>query len=1113
MMYRKLLKSMLLCMMLVLNYTLFAQNVITGTVIDDNGQALPGVSIVIKGTTAGTISDVDGKFSLTASEDATLVFSFIGMTSQEILVGNQKNLEINLVPSTVGLDEVVVTALGISREKKSLAYSVSEVKGDDLSKAGNPNVVKSLDGRVSGVNFTSTSTDPTSSVFITIRGATSLNINNSAAASQPLYVVDGIPLGSAGIDSRNGADFGNLLSQLNPDDIESVSILKGASAGALYGSAAGNGVIMITTKSGKGGKKGIGASFNTSLFWDVPFNFYETQREYGIGVRATSVLPGQGYDWGGKFADFQTFEIDQYNTLTQRIETKYLEAADEIRLQEFMQTGATRNYNVSVAGNYDKGSFRFGLGKMGNDGVMPNNRTDRFNANFNAEYNVTNKIKISVSGNYMGQYTPNKTSANSDVVELLTMDFLAHLQPLKEMQNVWKTGFEGVLQNSPYYKPDGTPYADNPYMYVYSEINTYRKDNFFSKAQLDIQLTNPLKLMVRTGIDYNGDNYEYKRAKDFADSDKRDGKYSVQANNGLTVQNDLMFIWNKEFGKISTNATLGYNYAFSNGYSYSANAEKLVRANDYSLSNAVAGTLSASNSWGIGKSQSVYGTAQIGYANQLYLDISGRNDWSGILEEDKNQHFYPSAALSWLPSTTFELPEVISLLKLRGGIAQVGHGIGKPRSNNTFSFSPIDYGNTKIVNIGGSLVDPEILPEITTSFEGGFDIALFDRRISAEFTAFKKTHDNQQGYIPTSPGVGYGGMLTNVGTVEAKGYEFTLNFNPVRTKDWNWDLGFNFTTVDSKITKLSPEYVPNGYTFYGHGPNISLRLAEGEEIGTLWSNRTFKRMPATSKYAGMLIVRDSGEDWEYSSDEKDREKIGNYNPDFILGTNTSVRWRNLRLGLVGSLRYGGQYYNDIERRAVTNGHSLLTIGDLVNGPNDYVVGGRDEATGGLPWPNASDMKYQAMANIVSTYAKYGTSVTTNDACYFKGVWLIPGGDPNNDDDYIVNGADPLATLYSLPGLVYGSQYWAFPQTLIHDATNFKLKEVTLDYTVPAQYTRKMKIENLVVGFVGRNIYQWNKDDSQSDPETAFSGIGQDQGIVGKAMPSIASYGFKLSFEF
>ena len=1113
MMKRKLLKSMLLCMMIVINYTLFAQNVITGVVKDDTGQALPGVSIITKGTTSGTVSDVDGKFSLTASEDATLVFSFIGMTSQEILVGNQKNLEIILVASTVGLDEVVVTALGISREKKSLAYSVSEVKADDLSKAGNPNVVKSLDGRVSGVNFTSSSTDPTGSVFVTIRGATSLNINNSTAASQPLYVVDGIPLGTNSIDNRNGADFGNLLSQLNPDDIESVSILKGASAGALYGSAAGNGVIMITTKSGKGGKKGIGASFNTSMFWDVPYNFYETQREYGIGVRATSILPGQGYDWGGKFADFQTYEIDQYNTLTQRIETRYLAAADEIRLKEFMQTGATRNYNVSVAGNYDKGSFRFGLGKMGNDGVMPNNRTDRFNANFNAEYNVTKKLKVSVNGNYMGQYTPNKTSQNSDVVEDLTMDFLAHLQPIKEMRTVWKTGFEGVLQNSPYYKPDGTPYANNPYMYAYSEINTYRKDNFFGKAQLNLELFKSLSFMARTGIDYNGDNYEYKRAKDFADTDKRDGKYSVQNTNGLNVQNDLMFNWNKDFGKISTVATLGYNYSFGNSYSYYANAEKLVRANDYSLGNAVAGTLSASSGWGIGKSQSVYGTAQIGYANQLYLDVSGRNDWSGILEEDQNQHFYPSAALSWLASTTFELPEVINLLKIRGGIAQVGHGIGKPRSNNTFSFSPIDYGTTKIVNIGGSLVDPEILPEITTSYEGGFDIALLDRRISAEFTAFKKIHDNQQGYIPTSPGVGYGGMLTNVGTVEAQGYEFTLNFNPVRTKDWNWDLGFNFTTVDSKITKLSPEYVPNGYTFYGHGPNISVRLAEGEEIGTLWSNRTFKRMPATSKYAGMLIVRDSGEDWEYSSDEKDREKIGNYNPDFILGMNTSIRWRNLRLGLVGSLRYGGQYYNDIERRAVTNGHSLLTIGDLVNGPNDYVVGGRDGATGGLPWPNAADMKYPVMANIVSTYAKYGTSVVTDDASYMRGVWLKPGGDPNNDDDYILNGADPLATMYSLPGIIYGSQFWAFPQTLIHDATNFKLKEVTLDYTVPAQYTRKMKIENVVIGFVGRNVFQWNKDDSQSDPETAFSGIGQDQGIVGKAMPSIGSYGFKLSFEF
>jgi TonB-linked SusC/RagA family outer membrane protein len=1080
---------------------------------DDTGQSLPGVSVVVKGTATGTVTDIDGKFSLSVPANAMLIFSFVGMQTKEVTVGTQRKFDILLASNTIGVDEVVVTALGISREKKSLAYSVSEVKSNELSRGGNANLVKSLDGRVSGVNFTSTSTDPAGSVFVTIRGATSLNIQSSTASSQPLFVVDGIPMGTAGIDNRNGADFGNLLSQLNPDDIETISVLKGASAGALYGSAAGNGVIMITTKTGKGGKKGIGVSVNTSLFWDQPYNFFKTQTEYGIGIRASYVLPGQGYDWGAKFSDFPDFPIDQYNTLTQRIETRRFAPANEIRLKEFMITGATRNFNASVAGNYKDGSFRFGIGKMTNIGVMPNNRTDRINANFNAEYNVTKKMKISVNGNYMGQYSPNKTSANSDVVEKLTMEFLAHLQPIKEMQTVWKTGFEGILQNAPYYKPDGTPYSNNPYMYVYGEINTYRKDNFFGKVQLDLELIKELKLMARTGIDYNGDNYEYKRAKDFADSNQRDGKYSVQASNGLIIQNDLMLIWNKNFGKFTTNATLGYNYAFSNSYNYNANAEKLVRANDYSLGNAVAGTLTSSNSWGIGKSQSVYATGQVGYADQVYVDISGRNDWSGILEEDKNQHFYPSLSLSWLASTSFKLPEFINLLKLRAGIAQVGHGIGKPRSNNTFSFNPIDYGSSKILNIGGTLVDPKIQAEVTTSYEGGFDLALLDRRVSAEFTLYKKIHDNQQGFIPTSQGVGYSGMLTNVGTVEAKGYEFSLGFNPVRTKDWNWDIGFNYSKVESQITKLSPEYVPNGYTFYGNGPNIDIRLAEGEKIGTMWATRTFQRMPATSKYAGMLIIADSGTDWKYSSSDKDKQSIGNYNPDFILGMNTSVKWKNFRFGMVGSLRAGGQYISDIERRSQTNGHNLRTIGDKVNGPNAYESGGRDAASGGYPWPAASAMKYQLMANLVQTYSMYGTNVRTDDACYMKGVWLKPGGNPNNDADYVVNGEDPLATFWGLPGLLLGQEFWAFPQSLLRDATNFKVKEVTVDYTIPSRFTKKWSVENVVIGFVGRNIFQWNKDDANCDPESAFSGIGSNQGIVGKAMPSIGSYGFKLSFDF
>ena len=1111
MMKRKLLKAMLLCFLVVLTHNLFAQNVVTGSVKDDTGQFLPGVSVVVKGTTNGTVTDIDGKFSLSAENKATLVFSFVGLEAKEVLVGSQRKLDIALSSKVIGVNEVVVTALGISREKKSLAYSVSEVKSEELARGAGSNVLKSLDGRVSGVNFTQSSSDPAGSVFVTIRGATSLNLSSSTLSAQPLYVIDGIPIGTTSVDNRNGADFGNLLSQLNPEDIASISILKGASAGALYGSAAGNGVIMITTKSGKGGKKGIGVSVNSSMVWDRPFNFFETQKLYGDGIRASSIYAA-GYDWGAKFADFTTSTIDQYNTVTQRVETKLFAATQENRLQQFMQMGATKNYNVSVSGNYKDGAFRFSLGKMSNIGVMPNNQTDRMNANLSAEYNISPKLKLSVNSNYMGQFTPNKTSSNSDVIEELTMDFLASLQPIHEMKNVWKTGYEGQKQNAPYYKGDGTPMLDNPYMYAYSELNTYRKDNFFGKAQLDYEINKSLKITARTGIDYNGDNYEYKRAKDFEDSAKRDGKYTVTNGTGLNVQNDLMLVWNKDFGKISTNATAGYNYAYGQSYSYYANAERLVRTNDYSLGNAVAGTMTSSSGWGIGKSQSGYVTGQVGYASQVYVDLSGRYDMSGILEEDKNHHFYPSASLSWIPSTTFTLPSVINLLKLRGGIAQVGHGIGSPRSNNTFGFSPIDYGSVKILNIGGSLVDPKIKAEVTTSIEGGFDIALFDRRVSAEVTVYSKKHENQQGAIPTSPGVGYGGMLTNVGTVEAKGYEFSLNFVPVRSKDWNWEFGFNFNKVESKVTSLSASYVPNGYTYYGAGPNVNLKLAVGEKVGTMWAEKVFVRMPSTSAYAGMFVLDDNGE-WKNSNAEKDRQRIGNYNPDFILGSHTSLKYKNWRLGIVGSLRMGGQYVSNIERRAVTNGHSLMTIGDAVNGPNKWTAGGRDGATGGFAWPDASKMPYAAMKSLVSTYATYGTPVPINDACYMKGVWLKPGGDPSKDSDYIVNGADPLQTFYALPGLILGGQYWNFPESLIRDATNFKVKELTIDYTLPASITSKLKVENVVVGFVARNIFQWNAADKYVDPESAFEGIGVNQGIVGKALPSIASYGFKVSFDF
>jgi TonB-linked SusC/RagA family outer membrane protein len=1039
---------------------------------------------------------------------STLEFSFVGFATQRISINGNTKINISLKSETIALNDVIVTALGISRKKRSLGYAVADIKGTDLSNSGSANLVKSLDGRMSGVNFTQASTDPAGSVFITIRGATSLSLPNSTANSQPLYIIDGIPLGKTDITNKNGVDFGNLLSQLNPEDIESVSVLKGASAGALYGSQAGNGVIMITTKTGKGLKKGLGLSFNTSMVIDKPFNFFETQTEYGVGIRSTYYVGGGGYDWGPKLDG--SFNVTRWNTLKQENESVPFLAAKENRLQQFMQTGATNNYNVSVTGNSDKGAFRFSVGKMDNIGIMPNNKTNRMTFNLNASYNITNKVKISVSSNYVSQYSPNKSASNNDAVELLTFAFLAHFQPVKEMQNLWLKGFEGIKQNAPAFKSNGDPYADNPYMFAYGEINTYRKDNFFGKAELEWKLSNPLKLLVRSGMDYNGDNYEYKLAKGFVDVNKKDGRYSIQTQSTFSVNSDVMLVWNKDFKKISTSATAGYNYVYGNSYNYNANADKLVRANDYSLNNAVAGTLTAGNTWGIGKTQSGYITTQVGYANQIYVDLAGRYDQSGVLEEDKNHHFYPSAALSWIASETFKLPSFINLFKLRGGIAQVGHGIGKPRSTNTFSFNPVDYGAVKILNIGGQLVDPNIKSEVTNSYEGGFELALAKNRVSLDFTFFKKTHENQQDYIPTSPGTGYSGMLSNVGTVEAKGIEIGLTVVPVKTKNWNWDMSAFFTKTDAHITQLSKAYIPNGYTFYNNGPNVNIRMAEGDRIGTLWENNVFQRMPSTSKYAGMIVLDNTG-NWKYSTAEKDRKSIGNYNPDFILGLNSSVRYKGFKLSVVASLRVGGEYVSNVTRRAVTNGHSLLTIGDLVNGPNDYTGGGRDAASGGLSWPAWQSMKYPYMAALVKNYASYGAYA--QDASYFKGVWLKPGGDPNNDADYIVNGADSLATFYGLPGLILGAQYWSFGQTLIRDATNLKVKEIVFEYAIPSKFLERHKIQNFTVALIARNIFQWNKSGEKSDPEAAFEGIGVNQGIIGKALPSVASYGFKLSVNF
>jgi TonB-linked SusC/RagA family outer membrane protein len=1089
----------------------------------EDGNGIPGVNIVVKGTQTGTITDAEGRYSLSVSDrSAVLVFSSIGFITQEVPVSGREVIDIVLAPNVVELGEVVVTALGISREKKSLAYSVSEVKSEDLVKGGNPNAIKSLDGKISGVNLTNLSSDPTSSVLVNIRGTTVMPSTNSSdgganvsAKGQPLYVIDGIPVGSQTFTTKNGVDFGNILSQLNPEDIESITVLKGGSAGALYGSEGGNGVVMITTKSGKGGKKGLGVSFSTSATVDMPYQFIEEQQEFGQGERAYEWQYDNTDTWGPKLDGSYTDNF--WNARTQQWDNGPMVSAHENRMKTYLQSGSTKTTNVNVSGNYDQGSFRLSLSNMGNIGVMPNTKTSQNSVMFNSDYKLTNKIRISATASYVRTNSPNKANVagSNSILNNLLFNFPTNLQRLSDMKDYWLDGYEGILMNGAIMRDNGIdPAVDNPWWSTYEIRNQFNRDNTFGKLQVDWQLSKDFALILRSGMENVRENYEFRQSFGKQRLSNRsvsgDGAFTTSNDNSLIINSDAILSYNKSIGKVDLTVVGGVNYGYNNSNNYAVAAGALSVPNLFTIANAFPGRLTANYDWAAGHTTSLYGTADIGWNKQLYIGVTGRNDWKGNLEEEKINYFYPSVSAAWVVSETVDLPQMFDFLKIRAGLADVGNGLTRLRPVDTYTFESPDWSSTvKTANINRSLVDPDIKPMHSVTKEAGLDAWLFNQKVMLDFTYFVKDQNDQLGGIPLVQGTGFTSMTTNVGDVRSEGYEWGLTVNPVRSNDWNWDLTASFTHYKAHILRLSPKFAPSGYIFASYDGKTKVKIAEGEEIGNIYEENPILRVKS-GKYAGMPLLDSEGGEFQKSSDEKDRDQLGNYNPDYILGLNTSVRFKSLTLNVVGSLRVGGKYISVNQQYLESNGRATTTLGS--GSDNPWWHGGRDAAHGGGAWPAEGSSDFD---NINAN--NDGQRSDFQDASYAKGVFLNPDydGDPAEatDDDYIVNGADPNNTFYQIPYNSYGDVIWDFSSSRTYDATNFKLREVSLTYAFPSSLTSKIRMNNVNLSFIGRNLFQWNASGRNEDPESAFTGVGVNQGVLRATLPSIRSAGFRLVFDF
>ncbi len=1065
---------------LLLGYSgLKAQNghKVTGTVVSSgDGAGLPGLSISIKGTSQGTVTDIDGNYTLeNVSDDAVLVFSFVGFTRKEVPVNGQSLINVTMEENVETLDEVVVTSLGISREKKSLGYSVGEVKGEDLHSVPQENVLNSLSGRVSGVTINSTGTNPGSSVSVIIRGATSL-----AGDNQPLFVVDGVPVdnslngNTSEIGSRNVVDYGNAISDLNANDIESVSVLKGPSAAALYGSRAGNGVILITTKKGKRGDKDVKVNVSTSVLFDTPYKYYELHNLFATGVRPAP-FPGEGFpeiDEGASAAlglplDKGIFAITYDSPLDAngaRVPVELVSHPDNFK--DFAQTGITNENNIAVSGGSEIGSYRISLNNLQSRGVIPNSDFHKNSVNITGDYDLAKNLTLYTNVNIGKTYSDNRPAGNRGTNPLKAVLYTPSHIDINQFKDYWEPGQEGIQQKA-------LPDHNNPYFLAYGVNNNFYRNRVYGNMKLSWKISSELTLMGRYSLDYYDEQRETKIPQSY--SREPNGAYGLQKlyNNERNI--DFLLTYIKNINDLSINASVGGNSMYRN-HSSLVNSTKnrgsgLVVPNLYTVSNIDPLSLNYTSYMSEKAIYSIYGTASFGYKSMLYLDVTARNDWSSTLPEDNRSYFYPSASFSMLLNNMFEMPSSINLLKLRAGWAQVGNDTAPYRLQPTLT-NPGTWGGAARMDTPNYLLSPNLKPEIATSFEYGVDLAFFNNRLRASITHYKTDNENQILNVNLPMSSGYNSKLINAGLVESYGWEATVGVTPVKTGDLTWDMDFMFSRNRTKIVELTEgvDYIK----FWSEAKGGAYTFV-GEEIGVLRDRSLKVVKDENSPYYGWPILDDEGyHDYE-SKDPKHMDIIGNFNPDFTLGLQASVKYKRFRLSMNLDWRKGGEFISQTYRYTESDMISQRYLNSLIN---PLEVGGDITA-----FLKANPDKYIKGIHTVGGPTKEmgGYYFNYNGWEGYDGIFN-PGVYGEYDDDGNLTGyVENLGgenTLY-LP--MIESYPWSFARASTFAADFIKLREISFSYSIPMKKT----IDNLTLSVYSRNIVLWTKAKVNIDPETAY----------------------------
>ena len=1113
---------------------------VSGTVSDNQGP-LPGVTVRENGTNTAVLTKEDGGFRITVSgPDATLLFSYIGYKTETVQVSGRQHINISLTPTSQQLSNVVVTALGITRQKSALGYSVDEVSGKEMNNVPHENVLTALAGKVTGVAINQTG-GVGSSVSMVIRGANSLSNDN-----QPLFVVDGVPIANSlnnitSVGNNNTADFGNAIASLNPEDIASVTILKGPSAAALYGSRAGNGVVIITTKNGSGVNR-LTVSVSSSTVFDIPYKYLKWQTKFGSGPFSAIPVSLTGNILTDPFGSLidesshatQGGELDKGYTAVQwnspldengkPIPLPLVSHPDNI--QNFLQTGITSQNSVSVANNTESINYRISYSNMRNRGLIPNSDLFRNTLDINSSLKINPKLKLSTNIDLSRDNSNNRPGEGKGTNPLQWAYYVSPHIDIRDLKDYWEPGQKGLQQRTQY---NGE--FNNPWFLAYEVKNSFKRDRLYGNIKLDWQILPELSLMLRYGLD----TYNEQRRMEVPNSytDDTHGAFGIVDLKSFESNADFLATYKKDIHDFSLSASVGGNLRYET-YNSVRNASKpgagLIVPGVYTIQNILPASLDYSSYLSEKAVNSIYGLATLGFKDMVYLDLTGRNDWSSTLP-DAQPYFYPSASLSVLINEIAGITsDNINLLKLRGGIAQVGND-ASPYQLASVLQDAGTWDNIPRLTTSGTLLNPELKPESITSYEAGVDINLFKNRLRFAGTYYMIEDKNQIFTTQLPSSSGYSSKNINAGLVRSRGIELSLGLTPVQSKDWYWDINFNLTRNRTKIVKLANE-MPF-FTYWEEVKGGAWTYA-GEDVGDIYGAEVRTVTDQSSPYYGypLLSISDGGAKWQAIDAHNTKNKIGNFNPKFIMGMQTSLSYKNWSLSMTFDWRNGGDFVSQTYRYGMEDGHAAIQLDQFVDPGNlkgkqlrDYLVAHADELIKikgnhfprvGWPTPERTSYPFQ-----------YGSYKLPYGGLFIPGV-RAKGYDSNgNPTGYIENlgenilNEDPSNPNSTLPLPYAASDPWDFVQAFMFPASYIKLREVSISYKLPHSWINAIKLQDASLSVYSRNIMIWTKAKINIDPERAFQpttgdhgGSQFEQGIEAyNVNPWVMPVGVKLNVVF